>query len=222
MDAPTHSSWRELCTFACDKEFWRERVRAMKQPRVTIEISIKDTKTTNHQPYQFPKIPNTTLHNSTTTTTTTNKAKQPRLTRNRPKRKKKHKHKHKHKHKPLTDKQRSAAATAHWYKHHPNSPLNIPPKQTDSPAPIECNSPLTPIPIECTIECPIECNATPSPTPSIEWSPVALLGHHQQNQQQLDSTIPITPPSIHEMFQYLEHKQQHQKNLANISLAINF
>ena len=35
MDAPATSSWRELCTYACDREYWRARVRAFRQPRVT-------------------------------------------------------------------------------------------------------------------------------------------------------------------------------------------
>ena len=35
MDAPKTNSWRELCTYACDRDYWRARVRAMKQPRVT-------------------------------------------------------------------------------------------------------------------------------------------------------------------------------------------
>ena len=31
MDAPQHTTWRHLCTQACDRERWRVRVRAMKQ-----------------------------------------------------------------------------------------------------------------------------------------------------------------------------------------------
>ena len=34
MDAPKTSSWRELQAFAYDKEYWRERVRGLKQPRI--------------------------------------------------------------------------------------------------------------------------------------------------------------------------------------------
>ena len=34
MDAPAHRSWRELCTYAQDREYWRARVRAMRQPRI--------------------------------------------------------------------------------------------------------------------------------------------------------------------------------------------
>ena len=34
MDAPETSSWRELCTYACDRDYWRMRVRALRQPRV--------------------------------------------------------------------------------------------------------------------------------------------------------------------------------------------
>ena len=37
MDAPTCGSWRELCTYACDREYWRARVRQMRQqPRLVI------------------------------------------------------------------------------------------------------------------------------------------------------------------------------------------
>ena len=35
MDAPRSNSWRELCTYACDRDYWRARVRALRQPRVT-------------------------------------------------------------------------------------------------------------------------------------------------------------------------------------------
>ena len=38
MDAPTTSSWKELCTFAVNREYWRARVRKMKQPRVHIQL----------------------------------------------------------------------------------------------------------------------------------------------------------------------------------------
>ena len=37
MDAPKHNSWRELCTYTCDREYWRARVRGLKQPRVSVE-----------------------------------------------------------------------------------------------------------------------------------------------------------------------------------------
>ena len=35
MDAPRTDSWRELCTYGCDREYWKARVRALRQPRVT-------------------------------------------------------------------------------------------------------------------------------------------------------------------------------------------
>ena len=35
MDAPATDSWRELCTYACDREYWKARVRSMRQPRIT-------------------------------------------------------------------------------------------------------------------------------------------------------------------------------------------
>ena len=35
MDAPKTDSWRELCAYACDREYWRTRVRALRQPRLT-------------------------------------------------------------------------------------------------------------------------------------------------------------------------------------------
>ena len=39
MDAPKTDSWRELTTYVCNREWWRERVRSMKQPRV-VEVSL--------------------------------------------------------------------------------------------------------------------------------------------------------------------------------------
>ena len=38
MDAPVVGSWKELCTYAMDREYWRTRVRKMKQPRVHIQM----------------------------------------------------------------------------------------------------------------------------------------------------------------------------------------
>ena len=38
MDAPTTSSWRELRKYAMDREYWRTRVRKMKQPRINVQI----------------------------------------------------------------------------------------------------------------------------------------------------------------------------------------
>ena len=35
MDAPATDSWRELWTYACDREYWKARVRALRQPRIT-------------------------------------------------------------------------------------------------------------------------------------------------------------------------------------------
>ena len=37
MDAPTHKTWRELCTYAVDRDYWRTRVRSMRQPRIRVE-----------------------------------------------------------------------------------------------------------------------------------------------------------------------------------------
>ena len=31
MDSPRHDSWRELTTYAADREWWRARVRAIRQ-----------------------------------------------------------------------------------------------------------------------------------------------------------------------------------------------
>ena len=39
MDVPKTESWRELTTYAWDKDYWRARVRAMRQPRVAVEVS---------------------------------------------------------------------------------------------------------------------------------------------------------------------------------------
>ena len=37
MDAPPHQTWRELCSYAVDRDYWRARVRSMKQPRIRVE-----------------------------------------------------------------------------------------------------------------------------------------------------------------------------------------
>ena len=38
MDVPKTASWRELTTYVMNKDYWRVRVRAMTQPRVTVDI----------------------------------------------------------------------------------------------------------------------------------------------------------------------------------------
>ena len=38
MDAPQTRSWRELCTYACDRDYWRARVRTLRQPRVAVQL----------------------------------------------------------------------------------------------------------------------------------------------------------------------------------------
>ena len=38
MDAPSTTSWRELTTYAMNRDYWRARVRAMKQPRVSVDM----------------------------------------------------------------------------------------------------------------------------------------------------------------------------------------
>ena len=35
MDIPRTNSWRELCKYACDRDYWRTRVKALRQPRVS-------------------------------------------------------------------------------------------------------------------------------------------------------------------------------------------
>ena len=35
MDAPKTDSWRELCTYAWDRDYWRARVRSLRQPKVS-------------------------------------------------------------------------------------------------------------------------------------------------------------------------------------------
>ena len=39
MDAPEVDSWRELTSRAMQRDYWKARVRAMKQPRVAVEVS---------------------------------------------------------------------------------------------------------------------------------------------------------------------------------------
>ena len=39
MNAPDTSSWRELTEFACDKDYWRTRMR---QSRVRVEFNVQE------------------------------------------------------------------------------------------------------------------------------------------------------------------------------------
>ena len=39
MDTPKVKPWRELVSFACDKEYWKARVRSMRQqPVVSVDM----------------------------------------------------------------------------------------------------------------------------------------------------------------------------------------
>ena len=38
MDAPTSKSWHELLMYAKNREYWRERVRKLRQPRISIQV----------------------------------------------------------------------------------------------------------------------------------------------------------------------------------------
>ena len=38
MDAPRYSSWRHLYTQVCDRDFWRVRVRALRQMSIVSVI----------------------------------------------------------------------------------------------------------------------------------------------------------------------------------------
>ena len=38
MDSPQHTTWRELCTYTCDRDHWIARVRGLRQIRVTVEM----------------------------------------------------------------------------------------------------------------------------------------------------------------------------------------
>ena len=37
MDTPSHNSWRELKKYVMDRDYWRVRVRSMRQPRIRVE-----------------------------------------------------------------------------------------------------------------------------------------------------------------------------------------
>ena len=38
MDAPTSNSWHELLMYAENREYWRERVRKLRQSRISIQV----------------------------------------------------------------------------------------------------------------------------------------------------------------------------------------
>ena len=38
MDAPTSKSWHELLMYVENREYWRERVRKLRQPRISIQV----------------------------------------------------------------------------------------------------------------------------------------------------------------------------------------
>ena len=46
MDAPKVESWKELTKYACNTNYWRTRVRALKQPKLTITGPQTETEST--------------------------------------------------------------------------------------------------------------------------------------------------------------------------------
>ena len=185
-DTPTHSSWRELCTYACDRECWKTRVRAMRQSRVTVEINenvsgVKVSKKQKKKPKS--KTPTQPVKSQLSLAVKQYRDRDAHTAFFMPRQSQRRKHKYNARCKkrrsrpePLIDKQRAAAARAdrldRKYVH---------------------------------------------PSPS-KWSPV-VLEHHRQNQQQLDTTIPTTPPSINSVINYHECQQENQQNLANFSVV---
>ena len=129
MGAPPTQSWRQLCTWACDRDSWKTRVRALKQDK----IAKKD----NPKPTPVPK---------SNPATTTPKPKPPASPATRAKRyrkrdnhelffqlKLKPKTRTKKKKKPprqMTNKERAIFAREHYAKHHQT------PTPTFSPPPI--------------------------------------------------------------------------------------
>ena len=45
MDAPETQSWKELTTYACNVDYWKSRVRSMRQPRVDVEVTFRPDST---------------------------------------------------------------------------------------------------------------------------------------------------------------------------------
>lgn len=46
INVSKHNSWRELCTYTCDRDFWEPHVRGLKQPSVTVETGSHIEETT--------------------------------------------------------------------------------------------------------------------------------------------------------------------------------
>ena len=183
MDAPKAQTWQELCAMAMQRDEWRRQVQRVKEGGTmqwrgkcrleTSEISapatssIKTKATTTSTAYesvrQYPQRdareaffrPHTKRQNSHMSNTS--------------KRAKVTKKKYALSKPPMTDKERAAAARAHWELHH------------------------------------------------MEWAPPTISGycnHHQQ--QQLDDgnqTLPITPSSAHSMMHYHGNMTTVHRNL---------
>ena len=128
MDAPATESWHELQKYAKDKDYWRARVRKMKQPRLRVEFhSDTTTKTTRRTADTTTPTPTPTTLPTEQPTETENESNARKYkerdehemffregrARKQPTRKCK-----KTKPRPLTDKERAAFARAHYELHH--------------------------------------------------------------------------------------------------------
>ena len=134
MDAPTHSSWRELTTYAYNREYWQTRVRRMKQPRVRVQVRMNDEVEgvrATKKPQSIPAPTSTLTPRSLAVKRYLNRdahaaffqpQQQSRKHHHRYNTRTRAKTKSNPKPKPLTNKQRAASSRAHWHKHHPNSP----------------------------------------------------------------------------------------------------
>ena len=183
MDTPRGLTWQELCTLAQDRDGWRQRVRNLRYgAKAGAKISI----------IWNPKLPGckaTSLHHDDHDAANLDPPRTPispsKLTARR--------YRHRDEHqiffrggggKRKLKRKRKAS----------NKPFEKRPNLTDKQ-----RAPAARAYYDTNFGTGSTKNTTS--TPLTPWSP-RILGHHHHNTDDLNSTIPITPPAFNEMWDY--------------------
>ena len=224
MDAPDYS-WTELKQMAANRDAWRTIVHSLRDDsRLKITISDSSTKVTTKtapkprlQPCASHHKPNPVIKPKTEAVKYRDRdaheaffrPRQPPPRRSVRLQSKKNRVQKRKSKVPLTNKQRQQFARDHYALHHGDTNLlhtstciSKPPTPAAPPTPDTTTSKIT-------------TTLTP-----ISWSPT-ILGHNQHYDQHPspNQTIPITPPTVNELFQYADYIDTTKGALRDLDLT---
>ena len=204
MDTPDRFTWAELTTIAADRDGWRSRVRALKQPprvEITINADVPGARVRNNETHPTPAPIKPKLRTTTQTNKYTARDAHEMFFRKKDRQQQpQHRYTTRSKKsgnpkglaKPaaMTDKERAAWARSHFQQHYGTTT----PQQPDSPR-------------ACT---PV----TDSP---LVWHPPAIMGHSRHQPTHLCNQTLLPPCDLEEMFEYMENPAANNENLKNLS-----